>query len=788
MPPKVLNISLEGDEPEDEDEEIDLDTVKKAVLAKQQPVAPTVSNILLQNTEEDEDEDEEITPAEIAALVGGSLAPVALTIERSAEGSADFVDAEQSIAADPWDLKAWSTYLSETEKDKGGPVTVVDGYERYLQQFPRAALVWERYAGYYSSKGEFNAAEEVFKRCLIKCRSIPLWEAYLLTVKLRTVDRVSKYSDAFEEEKRQYSSAFEKAIDNVGMSALSHKIWRKYIEFVNDWREDSEVEIANKSRVLRDIYRRAIVIPMEGLDRFWAEFELLERKKGEQLAEQVLPEFLEKHRFAKALFEKRRHFIRKIDFDRLSAPAGNELDELHQVEAWDGLTKYELTNPQGLTPELHKAYMEMHFAQALMPLRHHPEIWMTFADFLLSRSSVQAARDILRDSITTVPDALVLRLMLAQLEERGSLEAARDVMKQAFDEIPGMMSFSVWQRMCHQVDGVPGGRAAFSSTIGLRHGQSHKNMYGLYMAHALLELDINNEPEVALRVLEQAGKLYPDAGKDINYVRLWFKVLVRLRNMSQLRWLVSMVLETNKKDIDPIFSSTKDGATENTVVDLFFFSIEQKIELFEDYLAVEINQGMISVSLHNELISRRLELKEKLTHELALKPKQAVSSKTAGRLDDVPSSLAACGGIFDSSIKLYERFGGIVPRSEVPKSDNLLMQRCFLSDLIADVSRTVTSVESIKRTVRDSTEIESLASQLSIPMNIKELLYKLPQVSGLAVSTETFVERLRKVILPPRPIEVAAPTVQNSLTPDNNDMDVVVEDIFRARQRQKLFH
>lgn len=575
----------------------------------------------------------------------------------------------------------------------------------------------------------------------------------------------------------------------MGLSVHADRIWRKYVDFVSSWREDDPAETRNKNFTLIEIYRRAVVVPMENLDSFWTEYEQLERKNSGQLAEQFLAEYLEKYRLAKAIFEKRRNFVRKIDFDRLAIPACNDLDELHQVDAWDGWTRYELSNPHGLSPDLHKSYMEMHFSLALAPLRYHSEIWLTYADFIFSNAGIYAAKDVLREAIAVVPDIVVLRLALSEVEEKGSVEVARDILKRAFDDLPSMLSFSLWQRFCRKIDGVVGGRTAFSATISLRQNTSNPDMYCIYMAHALLELDINNEPDIALRVLDQARKHYPHADKDFNFVRLWFNVLVKQGNISQLRWLIAYILDTGKNVVDSLQMIAKDSDMGTVAAnEPSTLSTEQKIDLFKEYLEIEIRQGLISGSMYNDLIARRLELKEKLNKELALRPKQLLSFKLPAHVDAVPSSLTVNGGLFDTATKLYERFGSIVPRSKIPKKDDWLMQRCSLSELITEVSKTVTLEGTGKRTVRDNSEIESLAVQLAIPSNIKELLYKLPQVSGLAVSTETFVERLRKVILPPRPMDVDSHVRLESISGYDREVEDVVEDIFRARQRQKLFH
>ena len=393
---------LDEEDPEEINEEIDL----KALKSNQNPIS-IIPSLLLHENEEEEEEDEEISSMEIATLMNVNQSEV----EKVKPASSNFLESEQNIQTDPWDISSWSMYIEEAENNRSGNVLLTAAYEKYLSQFPRDSTTWVKYATHYLDKGDMVAAEDVFKRSLKFSNSIITWEAYLKLIKRRSVDKVSKYSDFFESEKKIMNNSFEKAIDAVGKSIRSSSIWRLYLDFALDWPEVVEADAANKLKTLREIYRNSLCTPMDNLEIIWKEYEHLEKKTSEQFAEQILPEYLEKYKFSRAIYDKRKAYAKMIDFEMVAIPPGNKLNELQQLEAWDKWIRYELTNPESSNVDAHKRYMQLLFSDALSCLRFYPEIWITYANFMSQVSTVQSAKDILRESIKTIPKSMVIFLI-----------------------------------------------------------------------------------------------------------------------------------------------------------------------------------------------------------------------------------------------------------------------------------------------------------------------------------------------------------------------------------------
>ena len=265
------------------------------------------------------------------------ISSLSSVIQRIHSISDEYLEAQQSLAVDIYDVTAWEALLSEVEQGRGAKdVTFVETCCRYLALFPRAARTWVHLAEYYIHKQDFSAADELFSKCITKCRNVDLWMSYLRMIKRQTVGAVAKQMpEQHSLARKALEAAFERATENVGLSGNSGPLWREYVEFVRDWPDASGMDPGRKLQALRIVYQRALCIPMDALDTLWKEYESLEKHTSENLAKEVLPDVERKYLSAKALFKERKRIISKIFFDRLAVPPSRSRVELEQLDHWN---------------------------------------------------------------------------------------------------------------------------------------------------------------------------------------------------------------------------------------------------------------------------------------------------------------------------------------------------------------------------------------------------------------------------------------------------------------------
>ncbi|CAE7535359.1 CSTF77, partial [Symbiodinium microadriaticum] len=327
------------------------------------------------------------------------------------------------------------------------------------------------------------------------------------------------------------------------MAPDSHVLWRRYLDFVQEWPEQGVLDSGRKLSVLREVYQRAVCIPMEDLERFWQEYEELEMRAGEHLATQLLPEFKPKNQHARSVFRDRKKIIGKIQRDRVATPPSSEgsVAEMEQLELWNKWVGFEMGNPDNLAEDKLRSMLRMVFDMCLGCFYLHPEVWISLYRYVLSTAGPADARAVLKDALAVIPQVPTPWFVMAEFEEQhGSLAAAVGVLRTAFETVPCAFTFAALQRLIRRKDGKIAARKLFSETKGLRSDNTLG--YEVYVAHALLEVEVNNEPQVALRVLEMAKSLHPVASNNPPFLKLMAKVLVRLGDVKQLRWLFQTAL------------------------------------------------------------------------------------------------------------------------------------------------------------------------------------------------------------------------------------------------------
>lgn len=336
----------------DDDEEVD------------EPIAHGLNGdtVLLAANEEEDEEDEPLniasdvmetdTTTDKVVLLASEEEdefdePIALSVPTSTEivsaddaqnCSTECTEALTAIATDCWDISSWIIYYEEVQQGRGGEITIVEAYERIINQFPRSARFWKNLAEYYLQRGENETAEATFNKCLSKCRSIDLWKSYLSYLFSAFIDtmRLSMPVEQHNRVRAKCERGFEEAVENVGLALGSFPLWRTYIDFVKSWPEAGMIESGKKLHMLRSVYQRATSVSMnsEQSDEIWAEYEAFEKANGEQSAELVLPEFHRKYLHGKSVAKERKKLMQNIVFDRLATPPTNSHSELQQLEYW----------------------------------------------------------------------------------------------------------------------------------------------------------------------------------------------------------------------------------------------------------------------------------------------------------------------------------------------------------------------------------------------------------------------------------------------------------------------
>lgn len=661
--------------------------------------------------------------------------------KQSGFSSDDFVESLQAVTSDPFDSSSWKILLDEIEAGRGGNADFGESMSKFLGYFPRAGGEWIRYADYYETKvKDLAQAEKLLGKSVEGLRSVAVWLKYIdLVRKLAVQQHGDSTAEAQGVIRNAVGDAYERAARNVGLAINSGAIWRGYIDFVDSWPDASGMDPGKKLAAARNVYHSSLIVPMEELDYMYNKYEQFEKAEGDHSAREVLPEWEKKYLSSKALLNDRKAITNRISFNRLATPPTKSLVEISQINAWNKWIRYEFGNPCNLDEEKLKEMMKMVFEMCLCSFRHHAEVWLSYANFVVEGKDPSFARKVLGDAIETIPGVGVLRFALAEiLELEDNIDMARHTLKQAYEQIPSGLTFSVFQRFIRRHDGFIAARKLFSETQHLR--QEKKVGFDIYMAHAQLELEGNGEPSVAVKVLALCKAAYPTESASVAFIRLLVRALLRLNDLKQIQWEFNSLLaracggaaganifSLGDTALPTVAMSNDELSKEQGKSGDPLLSLKDQVELWNDYLNVETTVSLSSLQRLNELRGCR---------DAALRALQEQRAKESLGKDSAKGGAADKGfkGMYEVVPRLGERYGSHVTR--LPLLDTDLQKRC--------------SVRGRQASGQDRGGLSG-SDDLPLPPALQNFMSRLPAHSGPEPDIDQYIRRFKVLVLPPRP-------------------------------------
>jgi cleavage stimulation factor subunit 3 len=185
-------------------------------------------------------------------------------------------------------------------------------------------------------------------------------------------------------------------LDHVGLDANSSQIWRDYISFLKSqevkmflasafvfdelyFQASNPLQQGEKTQLIRKVFHAALGLPLSQLEQIWKDYDAWEHTLNKELAKEMLAKMQQKFINAKTSKRERKRKSDNILFHMLSRPPAEgisaHLREYKQVIYWKQWIDFEKTNPQKLDNDKLRERVDFTYRQALMTLRHYPEIW-----------------------------------------------------------------------------------------------------------------------------------------------------------------------------------------------------------------------------------------------------------------------------------------------------------------------------------------------------------------------------------------------------------------------------
>ncbi|KAJ1819536.1 mRNA 3'-end-processing protein rna14, partial [Coemansia sp. RSA 2598] len=185
----------------------------------------------------------------------------------------------------------------------------------------------------------------------------------------------------------------------------------------------AQYEEQQKNDQLREAYHSAVAIPVIKVEEIWKKYDAFENGLDRGTAKQQLSRMSSSYMTARTALREMNKLWDAIKRSQpphgLPVPPKWTRREVEHLDAWKKYLKWELSNPLRFedASALHKRVVYA-YNQACMALRFYPEVWIEFADYLLSRELPNEALDKLQSASNVLPDSLAVQFAYAEMAER----------------------------------------------------------------------------------------------------------------------------------------------------------------------------------------------------------------------------------------------------------------------------------------------------------------------------------------------------------------------------------
>ncbi|KZV73632.1 Suf-domain-containing protein [Peniophora sp. CONT] len=336
-----------------------------------------------------------------------------------------------SLRATPTDPEGWNKLVRLAE-DSGDITRIKEAYDGLLLVYPNTVAAQIAYVNHFINPGQYQFAEELFKRFLLSSPHVDLWRVYLSYVR-----RINSSAQARENVRK----AFEFALNHIGHDKEAGDIWVDYIRFIQQGETPTTRDEQTKMDQLRKVYQRAVQIPLENVEQLWQEYERFENGLNHVLAKKFMAEYSPAYMQARSVLRQLQKHLGAI-FPKNPSPSlpiwlpnRPKFDAADRalVGAWKGYLRWEESNPLELEDKdksILLARIRGVYRKALVRMRYFSEIWYMAYIWTASAGTQAQALKLLKDGIAANPTSFVLNFAYAEaleLEGAGSFSAVHEL-------------------------------------------------------------------------------------------------------------------------------------------------------------------------------------------------------------------------------------------------------------------------------------------------------------------------------------------------------------------------
>lgn len=542
------------------------------------------------------------------------------------------------VPENPLDILAQLDTIKQlVQEDKMDEVN--EKYEVLHSRFPLVSTLWVIQLQDLLERDAFEMVEILLSQCLagdLFNNDLSLWMTYLDYVR-----RKNNLITGGQEARSIVIQAFDLVLEKCArFDPESTQFWNDYLEFLEMWKPMNKWEEQQRIDMLRNLYKKMLVIPFNNLENMWNKYTKWEQEINNLTARKFIGELSADYMKARSTYQELSHIITNLkrikplklkNCNKNNIPQfSNDLNDTDQLTIWNNWIQWERENKLSLPDELLNQRINYVYQQSIQFMVFRPECWYNYVMYI-PVDNLTERKKILKFALNAIPTSPTLLFKLAEcFELENNIEEVKNCfnksiefiltyhkleLKTPLDQIidPAELEkiksikerltfiFCIYMNTMKRLSGLSAARSVFSKCRKLKNQLTHH----IYIENAYLEQDKQNDDKTACKVLELGLKYFQNDGE---YINKYLSFLISINKSSLIKTLFETSIDkiNDLSQLKLIFQKminyeTKFGNLHNV------YSLEQRFfEKFnnEDMLSTFTNRYQIQ----DENYIKKLEL------------------------------------------------------------------------------------------------------------------------------------------------------------------------------------
>lgn len=496
---------------------------------------------------------------------------------------------KEKIDANPLDILSYIDliryYESTDQFEKGQEI-----YSKLHERFPLYSPLWVIQLKGNLLRDEFVYVEKLLAQCLsgndIINNDLSLWMTYLDYIR-----RKNNLITGGQEARSIIIQAFDMVMNKCAIfEPHSSVFWNDYLTFLEAWKPMNKWEEQQKVDMIRRLYKKMLVIPLDNLETMWNKYIKWEQEINNLTARKFIGELSADYMKARSLYQEwsnltsglrrvspvnintcNKNNIPQIDIFALAASENDS--QLEQIQLWSRWIDWEKENKLTLSEEMLNERLIYVYQQSIQYMIFTPEVWYNYVMYIPETDLMKRIK-ILDISIKANPSSPTLVFKLTECYElennveqiKKSYESAIDfLLKQnqlsqsmqdhdhiGNDDLIDVRSnkishinrikeqltfiYCIYMNTMKRLSGLSAARAVFSKCRKLKNQLTHH----IYIENAYLEFQNQNDHKTACKVLELGLKYFQNDGE---YIIKYMDFLILINKDAQIKQLFETSLD-----------------------------------------------------------------------------------------------------------------------------------------------------------------------------------------------------------------------------------------------------